>query len=185
MKLAGNSWATLDTFSQRTEIRGFFPDGTGALNAFVVDHTLQTAALVKHNGTNWIPVNTTAIPYVPNGYSFMIEDTMGHFYIAHSNGTNSGIRVMKYTPRPTTAVKGNIHPGGVSISPIPASQSIWIQSNDPALNGRQATITDIQGRRVYQFTLSASQVIDIQQWSPGIYCLRLPDGSVLKMMKAN
>jgi hypothetical protein len=161
--------------------------GTDNPYIFIVD-TARRSALLKYDGNKWVPTDTTGQPVSPTGlFSGMVGDGNGHFYIAPINrDQNDGLRIMKYTIPMTTGIankNNNIQKGNICISPVPASQTLYIRNSNTALNGAQAIITDIQGRNVHQFTIAASQNIDISRWPTGIYCLHLPDGLVLKMLK--
>ncbi len=185
MKQTGTSWAPLvnGDFPFRMTVRGLMADARGTPYVFVVD-SFKRSLFLKHDGANWAQTDTSGLPSSPTGhYSNMVGDGNNHFYIVPINlGQTDGLRIMKYTVVGTTGANSNARESGITIAPVPASQSVRISNGQPSLNGAEMTITDISGRKVYQFILSASQEIDIQNWSPGIYFVRLPDGSVRKIL---
>ncbi len=81
------------------------------------------------------------------------------------------------------ALKSNTESGGITLYPVPASQSITIRCSNNALIGQKLTISDNVGRVVYSKTLQAESNIDISSWAAGMYHVTLPDGSSIKMIK--
>lgn len=73
--------------------------------------------------------------------------------------------------------------GAVIISPVPAKNEVTITNTNLTLNGQVAAVWDQQGRRVAQFKLAGRQQLYIGDWAGGIYYFRLPDGTVLKLVK--
>lgn len=72
--------------------------------------------------------------------------------------------------------------GTVTLAPQPA-QGILNISTDETLVGRQATILDMQGRKIAHFSLSLHTTLDVSGWAPGHYALRLQSGEVLRVVK--
>jgi len=90
-----------------------------------------------------------------------------------------------YSQYSTTGIerlKGN-KSSQVVVTPIPAASEIFIRVDDAALCGQPATITDIQGRLVLRFLLEPQSSVNIHEWPVGVYCLRLPDGDVVRIVK--
>lgn len=81
------------------------------------------------------------------------------------------------------SIQGDSRSGAVTVSPVPANRSLHITCNDGSLNGQAATIYNIQGQEVYHTTLSADQYVDISNWTTGIYMLKLPNGTVQRIVK--
>ena len=73
--------------------------------------------------------------------------------------------------------------GEVLVAPVPAHDALSITIRNSALYGQVATISDLQGQSVLQFAITETNKVDITSLSPGIYCLHLPSGIVLKILK--
>jgi hypothetical protein len=69
------------------------------------------------------------------------------------------------------------------ITPVPANSILSIRNGDRALDNQQATIVDVQGRAVYSFTLRPDQDLDVRNWSPGVYYLKIANGHVATLVK--
>ena len=72
---------------------------------------------------------------------------------------------------------------GISISPVPATNTISITNTNTARNGEEVTIINMQGRIMLHFQLQALQHIDIKSWASGSYMLHCADGCVMRLMK--
>lgn len=73
--------------------------------------------------------------------------------------------------------------GSISASPVPAKSRMLLQNTDTELNGQTAVISDVQGRTIATIVLQDKVSIDVAAWAAGVYLLRLPDGSALKLIK--
>ena len=70
----------------------------------------------------------------------------------------------------------------VRIYPVPVTDVLYIETGS-ALAGSRATIVDVQGRVVREFILPLNGGVSTANWLPGIYTLRLADGTVQKIVK--
>lgn len=73
--------------------------------------------------------------------------------------------------------------GGILLSPVPARQQLSIRVTDEQLKGTTARITDISGRELLRFSLETGQQLSVASWAPGMYFLKLADGTVLRFIK--
>ncbi|PSK89477.1 T9SS type A sorting domain-containing protein [Taibaiella chishuiensis] len=73
--------------------------------------------------------------------------------------------------------------GSVSLSPNPATAQLNLLVADEALLGTTAYVTDLQGRQVTHFTVTAVAGIEVRSWASGIYFLKLADGSTYRFVK--
>jgi len=185
MKYDGTAWIALNgTFSTDNDFSGLVFDASGTPYIFLNNSYAHTAALMKYNGTAWVATDPRGFP-VSRVCSPIISDTAGNFYISTLGPTIDSVWVMKYIPSPgnTMTAAGLVKKAGVIIAPVPATHSISIHSSNESFIGAQAFITDIQGREIYRFVLATKFNIDVRAWPAGVYCLRLPDGSVRKMIR--
>lgn len=72
---------------------------------------------------------------------------------------------------------------GLSLYPNPATEQVTIETDNQALHGTTARILDVQGRDLYRFALQPVQTLNVKDWIAGTYLLRLPDGSVYRIVK--
>ena len=72
---------------------------------------------------------------------------------------------------------------GITVSPIPATNTLTITNSNAALAGSTVTALNLQGQVMATATLSASTQLDVQAWPAGIYLLKFADGSVQKVVK--
>jgi hypothetical protein len=77
--------------------------------------------------------------------------------------------------------RGNLIPGTTSIVPQPASGSMYVRCSDAGLYGKEATVYSMQGALVARFQIASSVVVDVSNWAPGVYSVRLPDGQALRV----
>ncbi|MEO6831868.1 MAG: T9SS type A sorting domain-containing protein [Chitinophagaceae bacterium] len=187
-----------------TGFSGFFVS-TGATEPLPIKLLSFTAsASGQANNTAW----QTA--FESKGSSFIVErSSNGSAFNAistsiESKGRNSTYSFMDNTPlSPVSyyrlkatevggavtysnivAVRRSSNDGGsITISPVPASNAITVTNTDQSLIGNEAIIFDMQGRKVYQFTIGTVSTVDVQTWPSGIYSLRLPGGAVVKIVK--
>ena len=89
-----------------------------------------------------------------------------------------------YTISRTEKVNFTRMEGMTTISPNPANNEVRVRNTNTALNGRDVWITDARGSLVQHFKMAGEVTLDISKWQPGIYFLKLPDGNVLKLIKA-
>ena len=72
----------------------------------------------------------------------------------------------------------------VTVYPVPAETSVWVNSNNRDWIGKDIQFMDMQGRvlktvRIMQFP----QLIDISAFARGTYLLKLPDATTVKMIR--
>ena len=83
----------------------------------------------------------------------------------------------------TVAVRRNAATGSeIRIYPIPVTDMLYIEAGS-VLSGSRATIVDVQGRVVREFILPLNGGVSTADWLPGVYTLRLADGTVQKIVK--
>ena len=73
--------------------------------------------------------------------------------------------------------------GQVTAAPVPATDRIVISCSKKSWKGREAVVLDVQGRLQARLILDSQIMLDIAHWPAGLYLLRLPDGSSLKLVK--
>ena len=73
--------------------------------------------------------------------------------------------------------------GGITIAPVPAHNAVTITNSNTAINGQAATISDMQGKTMLRFAIQPAADIDLSTFPAGVYCLRLPSGQVIKIIK--
>ena len=84
----------------------------------------------------------------------------------------------------TVLIKGAVAIGNdVTVGPVPATDQVVIRCTGQALLGREASVVDMDGRVMLRFVLQPETVVDVQQWAAGIYILRLPDGSGVRIVR--
>jgi hypothetical protein len=80
-------------------------------------------------------------------------------------------------------IKNDPENGAVALYPVPASHSITIRCSNNTFIGQKVIISDNVGRVVYSDILQSESNIDISSWAAGMYQVKLPDGSSIKMVK--
>ncbi len=70
---------------------------------------------------------------------------------------------------------------GVSLLPQPAHDLLVVALTDRRMDGKAASVIDMQGREVARFILGAHMSLDVRGWTPGLYVLRLPSGEVSRI----
>jgi hypothetical protein len=146
----------------------------------------EKSVLLRFNGIDWVALDSSGLQTGNvNGSSRPASNVNGHIYAAtYADTSGKGARVMMYdTHQDDLAVAAPTQAGEVSVLPIPATQTVFIRNTSTAINGRSAIITDVWGRRIFQFVLAATQYVDISAWSKGVYFLHLPSGQVMKLLK--
>lgn len=73
--------------------------------------------------------------------------------------------------------------GMTTIAPNPSNSTVMLHNTNAALNGREVVVSDAVGRLVQSFTMAGQVVLNISTWQSGIYFVKLPDGTVLKMIR--
>lgn len=73
--------------------------------------------------------------------------------------------------------------GMVSLYPNPAGSEVNLVNTNTALNGQDAVITDMTGLMIGKTTISAHTKLDVSEWLPGIYLVKIPDGRILKLIR--
>jgi hypothetical protein len=71
----------------------------------------------------------------------------------------------------------------LTIAPNPAKNEVILSNTNKALNGTQATVTDVVGGMVHQFMITDRVLLDISRWKSGIYLIRTENGQVQKLVK--
>lgn len=84
----------------------------------------------------------------------------------------------------TVLVKGSgTVPGEVQLSPNPATDRVKIVCTDKTLEGSKASVWSAEGRFMATFVLAEETVLDVSEWTTGVYLLRLANGSTLRLIK--
>lgn len=84
---------------------------------------------------------------------------------------------------PIVVLKREAIAGTVTIFPIPAANSVMVHCSEKSFIGQKVTISDNVGRIVQTMTLQSRTPVDISEWAPGMYHLKLPNGTSIKMLK--
>ena len=72
---------------------------------------------------------------------------------------------------------------GITVYPIPAKDAIWLGGGTNLLS-KTVQLLDMQGRVLQTINVSAlPQYINVSMLAPGTYLLRLPDNTMMKMIK--
>ncbi len=79
--------------------------------------------------------------------------------------------------------RGSAAADAVTLAPQPAAGVLEIATTDAALAGTVATVLDVQGREVARLRLDTHVRLDVSVWAPGVYALRLANGTVLRVVK--
>ena len=70
------------------------------------------------------------------------------------------------------------------VYPNPTQNLLHIATSSEALIGTIALVIDVHGKAIQQVVLSsANQMVNTQNWVPGMYFIKLKNGEVLKVMK--
>ncbi len=70
------------------------------------------------------------------------------------------------------------------LSPLPATSSVTVTTNDSTLSGTTTVITNPEGRVVKTFELeTGSQTLSLEGMKTGVYFLRLANGASYKLIK--
>jgi hypothetical protein len=182
----GNQWLPMSNgaFPFRTNTYGLATDTAGTPYAFFVD-SAGRSAFMKHDGQAWVQTDTSGCPEGNNVLGTLAGDAKGHFYIAEKGAnSNRSISIKMFTATNKAAGVGSqVFSNGISLSPVPASNTIQIRNEKSMLNGKDVIVSDVEGRKIYQFRLLSNQQIDISNWASGMYFLNFPDGQVMKMIK--
>lgn len=186
-----------------TGFSGFFVTGalTFPLPVKLLSFTAQKDGEQRHR-LEWKTAAETA------GCRFEVERSGDGFSYsgigeAHGKGDASAYRL--YDERPLTGfnyyrlkmiepngevsyssvvvIKNDGQMGGLTIAPLPATQTLTITNTNAGLNGLPAIITDMPGRVVHRFNLEPRLTIDVSTWPAGSYLLKLPGGSALHIVK--
>ena len=186
-----------------TGFSGFFAYGSNSLVPLPVKLLNFTASkITKYNNIlNWQtatedPGTSFEITRSGNGSDFTALGTLTgkgnadsyNFYDNQPLAGNNYYRLRITDARGTTysnvAIVSNTRGGsGIIVSPIPATNTISITNTDASANGREATVTDMQGRLVFHFLLGAINTIDVRSWPTGVYSLHLSTGAVIRLVK--
>lgn len=83
----------------------------------------------------------------------------------------------------TRKVRFDDKTGYTTIAPNPATTTVSVKNTNAGLNGREALITDVTGRLILRFVVSPSVRLDVSNYQPGVYLIKLPDGGVLKLIR--
>ncbi len=84
----------------------------------------------------------------------------------------------------TVLVKGSdVTTTAVALRPNPATDRVVIRCNNAALEGSRASVWSARGRLIKTFVLEKETVLDVSEWTAGVYLLRLADGSTLRLVK--
>jgi hypothetical protein len=71
----------------------------------------------------------------------------------------------------------------ISVVPSPASSVVKIINTNDLLNGKVASVIDMQGKERDRFILKSVQQINISKWASGAYILKLSDGTTVQFVK--
>lgn len=80
-------------------------------------------------------------------------------------------------------VKRSIINTSITVAPVPANNLLTVTNTNELLNGTVATITDMMGRQVKRFVLKPNQQINISNFNPGAYIIKLQNGEMFKIIK--
>lgn len=122
--------------------------------------------IVKENGSYNYSFNDNDAMTGNNYYRLKITDASGTV-------TYSSVAIVNNT------VKG----GSVTLWPSPVSHILHISSTDESQDGQPASIINMQGRTVCQFALEHNIDLSVDNWTSGIYMLRLSNGQVMRIVK--
>lgn len=123
---------------------------------------------VKGKGANqeYLLYDNAPLPGI-NYYRLKVAETDGRIYFSQvviiRNGDNASDRI--------------------KIAPIPAADFITITNINAGLNGQKASIINMLGHEVGRFTLAGVTRVDVSAYMPGVYMLRLPDGTSVNIVK--
>jgi hypothetical protein len=121
---------------------------------------------VKENGSGDYSFNDNEALTGNNYYRLKITDASGTI-----------------TYSPVAIVNNMVKGGSVNLWPSPASHILHISNTDESLKGQPASIINMQGRTVYQFLIEHDVELSVDNWTPGIYMLRLSNGQVMRIVK--
>lgn len=85
--------------------------------------------------------------------------------------------------RIVTLRNGGVVENNLTMYPTPVSEELSMLCKEDRLLGRDAQVIDGRGQVIVSVKLQAVTHIDVRSWSAGIYILRLPDGSAMKIVK--
>lgn len=159
-----NEGRNLISFASADEGKGVTYEVTRSHNG--VDFKTISTLIGKGNGSSYTiydedPLRST------NFYRLTITETTGQV-------TYSNIAVVQ---------NGGDKNGVIIIAPVPASVTVTISSTDAAVNGTEAMITDLYGKVVHRFLMSASSQVNVSSWPVGTYLLHLSNGNTMKLIK--
>jgi hypothetical protein len=82
---------------------------------------------------------------------------------------------------PVAADIGDIIAGSpVGVSPVPAKDYIVVSTR---ASGMTAVLSDVQGKILMRFAISSGARVNVTSLAPGIYMLRMSNGSTVKLVK--
>lgn len=175
----GGKWELLGAkFAPGTFLSDVHKGSSGHLYLFEAGRAFSGVRLLRFSGNRWKPVASESGSHFVSS----VHDRQGNLYIAlHSTG---GVRVMKYDTRNDgLSVPVAPHIQSVSAVPVPTTNELLVRCTDPGPKDNIATVTDLQGRAIHRFLLTAETRIATASWPTGVYLIQLPDGSSLKVLR--
>ena len=106
---------------------------------------------------------------------FPIEKVYYRLRIVEMDGTSEFSRIIAVHISPEDQIV---------MYPLPAKDVVWVKSEGQPLRGMQAQILNLQGAVLKKIILTQSPVsLDLTDMKPGVYLVRLSNGTVMKLMK--
>lgn len=177
-----------DTLVENVTVRFFYSaaDSTAVADALT--------ALGRNNiTTKWFMTDTTFDPATQVSATAINNGNIETYTVA--NGTINGLQyvelsgvsglvggTMMFASDKPNSIKNNVL-AQVKIVPNPATTQIALQNINAAYLNKPATIVDVYGRVLHTIQLKENMVIDVQNYTPGMYFINVEGSGAARFIK--
>ncbi|MBL7752131.1 MAG: T9SS type A sorting domain-containing protein [Chitinophagaceae bacterium] len=144
-------------------------------SGFVIQHS--------GNGAQW-----TDLTFIAGAGNSATEKRYGYLHTSPVKGSNYyRIKQVDIDGRPTlseTRFVNVVNKAGITVYPVPASNSVTIDINKEGLLNTEARLIDVQGKVMKRIIISnVQETVSLEDLIRGVYYLQFADGTVHQVVK--